>query len=116
MTDDEPQLGSGDLPPRRGRGSNVETPPMPEHVGALEALSIHLRIMERRARAEGDAFWEKERSVPFEATNFAFLLRSIRSLLLILTVEHSLLDQLRRHEREQTSEGAAAPGTASGGV
>lgn len=100
MTDDQPMMGSGDLPIAEVRRMQAEAAAeaIPGHTGPLDALGMHLRKIERDARTEGDVFWERERAMPFEATNLAFLLRSIRSLLLILATEHIILHELREQQ------------------
>jgi hypothetical protein len=67
----------------------------PDASGALDAFERHLRDLEKSAKREGTGFWEREAGVSYEATNFAFLLRSLRSLLLIVSTQHFLLEDLR---------------------
>ena len=70
---------------------------IPTTRAAIDAFEQHLRELEGRVRQEPKAFWDVERALVFEATNFAFLLRSVRSLLRVVADQQQLLDGLRRH-------------------
>ncbi len=92
-----------DEPPKHQQEA---TPTQAQHrQGPLDALGRQVRWIEKRVRDEGDAYWQSERTKNFDATDLAFLIRSIRSLLLILTTERVVLEDLREHIRHSGEPG-----------
>jgi hypothetical protein len=68
---------------------------LPEAVGLLEALGRRLREIERSARDTPARFYDQQYQLPYDQTAIAFLIRTVRIGLLVVSAGNAIRDDLR---------------------